>query len=61
MKPERLERPSTRNMTEALRTMGLNEDEASLLAVKSGRILTILERHAPAASFKPPAWVGDWV
>jgi hypothetical protein len=45
----RLERPSTREMTEALRTMGLNEQEAAALAMKSGRSLSILERHAPAA------------
>ena len=55
----RLERPSTREMTEALETVGLDEETASALSIKSGRILTILERHAPAASFTPPDWVAD--
>lgn len=57
----RLERPSTREMTEALQTMGLDDEAASALAIKSGRILTILERHAPAASYTPPDWVADGV
>ncbi|WP_203310064.1 hypothetical protein [Sphingomonas beigongshangi] len=52
----RLERPSTREMSEALRTMGLGEEEAEALARKSGRSLTILERHAPAAGAKRPDW-----
>lgn len=55
----RLERPSTHDMTIALQTIGLNEDEASTLAIKSGRILSILERHAPAASYTPPDWVNE--
>jgi len=53
----RLERPSRREMTEALRTMGLDEEEASLLATKSGRSLTILERYIPAAGCSSPDWV----
>ena len=52
----RLERPSTRDMSEALRTMNLSEEEAEALARKSGRSLTILERHASAAGSKRPAW-----
>ena len=55
----RLERPSRREMTEALRTMGFTEEKASLLALRSGRSLTILERHIPAASFDPPKWVSE--
>jgi hypothetical protein len=55
----RLVRPSTQAMKTALLTTGMTEDEASRLAIKSGRSLTILERHAPAASFEPPAWVAD--
>ena len=52
----RLERPSTREMSEALQTMSLGEEEAEVLARKSGRSLTILERHAPAAGSKRPDW-----
>jgi hypothetical protein len=55
----RLERPSTREMAEALLTTGITEEEATLLATKSGRSLTILERHAPAASFDPPIWASE--
>ncbi len=55
----RLARPSTHDMTIALQTIGLSEDEASALAVKSGRVLSILERHAPAASYIPPDWVSE--
>ena len=55
----RLTRPSTREMAEALQTMELDEEAAMRLAAKSGRSLTILERHAPAAGFEPPAWVGE--
>jgi len=55
----RLDRPSRREMAEALRTMGLSEEEASLLATKSGRSLTILERYTPAAGFSSPDWVDD--
>ena len=50
----RLARPSMHDMTTALQTIGLSDAEASALAIKSGRILSILERHAPAASYKPP-------
>lgn len=52
----RLERPSTREMSEALQTMDLGEEAAEALARKSGRSLTILERHAPAAGAKRPDW-----
>lgn len=55
----RLERPSTREMSEALQTMSLGEQEAEALARKSGRSLTILERHAPAAGSKRPDWADD--
>ena len=55
-KHARLARPSTREMAKALCTTGLLEEEARLLATKSGRSLTILERHAPAAAFEPPVW-----
>lgn len=52
----RLERPSTRDMSNALQTMNLSEEEAEVLARKSGRSLTILERHASAAGLKRPHW-----
>lgn len=55
----RLSRPSTREMAQALKTMGLGEEEAQRLAAKSGRSLTILARHAPAAGYEPPAWASD--
>lgn len=46
-------------MSEALQTMNLGEEEAEALARKSGRSLTILERHAPAAGSKRPDWADD--
>ena len=52
-----LERPSVRDMTDALMSMGFVEEEAEVLARKSGRSLTILHRHAPRAGFSPPSWV----
>jgi hypothetical protein len=52
----RLERPSTRAMSEALQTTGLDEEAAEALALKSGRSLTILERHAHAAGYSRAAW-----
>jgi hypothetical protein len=55
----RLDRPSTQAMTVALQTMGLSEAKASVLAVRSGRSLTILERYAPAAAFDAPEWMKD--
>ena len=55
----RLERPSTRDMSEALQTMGLVEEKAESLARKSGRSLTILHRHAHTAGYSPPPWVKD--
>ena len=51
-----VQRPSTRDMSEALQTMGLDEEKAEALAHKSGRSLTILERHAHAAGYKRPIW-----
>ncbi|NTF66049.1 hypothetical protein [Rhizobium rhizogenes] len=56
---ERLARPSRHQMREALMTMGLPEDRADALAIRSGSSLTILERHAPAATYQPPAWAAD--
>ncbi|MBY3258699.1 hypothetical protein HFO09_29765 [Rhizobium laguerreae] len=56
---ERLARPSRHQMREALMTMGLPEDKAEALAIRSGSSLTILERHAPAATYQPPAWAAD--
>lgn len=55
----RLVRPSTREMTDALQSMDISEEDASILAIKSGRSLTILERQAPAASYTAPQWVSD--
>ncbi|MGQ3178119.1 MAG: hypothetical protein ACT6SC_11045, partial [Blastomonas fulva] len=53
----RLERPSTREMSEALKSMSYGEEEAETLARKSGRSLTILHRHAHRSGFRPPSWV----
>lgn len=53
---ERLERPSTRTWSEALRTMGLDERDAEIVARKSGRSLSILERQLAAAGATKPAW-----
>ena len=52
----RLERPSTRDMGEALTTMGFGEEKAETLARKSGRSITILERHAHAAGPGRASW-----
>lgn len=56
---ERLARPSRHQMREALMTMGLSEEKAEALAIRSGSSLTILARHAPAATYQPPAWTAD--
>jgi hypothetical protein len=53
----RLERPSLRDMSEALKSMGFSEEQAETLARKSGRSLTILHRHAHRAGYRPPSWV----
>lgn len=53
----RLERPSVRDMSEALKSMGFAEEQAEMLARKSGRSLTILHRHAHKAGYRPPSWV----
>ncbi|WP_242121912.1 hypothetical protein [Sphingomonas lacusdianchii] len=52
----RLERPSIREMSEALKSMSYGEEEAETLARKSGRSLTILHRHAHRSGFRPPSW-----
>lgn len=57
----RLERPSVRDMSEALKSMGFAEEEAETLARKSGRSLTILHRHAHKAGYRPPSWVNGGV
>lgn len=53
----RLERPSIREMSEALKSMSYDEEEAEKLARKSGRSLTILHRLAPRCGFCLPSWV----
>lgn len=52
----RLERASVRDMSEALKSIGLAEEQAETLARKSGRSLTILHRHAPRAGYRRPSW-----
>ena len=53
----RLERPSIRDMSDALKSMGYGEEEAETLARKCGRSLTILHRHAHRSGFRLPSWV----
>lgn len=55
----RLERPSIREMSEALKSMSYGEEEAETLARKSGRSLTILQRHAPRSESHPPSWAEE--
>ncbi|WP_131861697.1 hypothetical protein [Agrobacterium tumefaciens] len=56
---ERLSRASRTQMQQALITIGLSEEKALDLAIRSGSSLTILERHAPAAGYQSPAWAGN--
>lgn len=53
---ERLERPSIRDMSEALQSMGYGEEEAETLARKTGRSLTVLQRHIGRTGAKRPEW-----
>jgi hypothetical protein len=46
-------------MSEALQTTGLDEEAAEALARKSGRSLTVLERHAHAAGYSRANWADD--
>lgn len=55
----RLERPSVRQMSDALKSMNFEEEQAETLARKSGRSLTILHRHAAKVGFKLPSWAQD--
>lgn len=52
----RLERPSIRDMSEALQSMGYGEEEAETLARKTGRSLTILQRHIGRSGGRRPRW-----
>ena len=51
-----LERPSIREMSQALKSMSYGEEEAETLARKSGRSLTILHRLAHRSGFRRPSW-----
>lgn len=52
----RLNRPSGYEMSESLKSMGLNEDECRRLALECGRSVTILARRIPIAGAKRPSW-----
>ena len=56
---DRLERPSIRDMSEALQSMGYSEEEAETLARKTGRSLTVLQRHIGRSGAKRPEWRTD--
>ena len=53
----RLPRASTNEFADALGTLGLEEDKATLLARASGRSVTILCRRIPAGARRDPDWL----
>ena len=57
----RLKRPSTFEMAEALKTMGVLEEQALRTARECDRSVTILARRIPSASAKLPSWHADQV
>jgi hypothetical protein len=57
----RLNRPSGYEMSEALKSMGLNEDECRRLALECDRSVTILARRIAIAGAKRPSWYKDTV
>ena len=57
--PNALRPPTAYDMSEALRSMGLSQEEAIQLARKSSRRITVLGRLIPSASAPLPAWAED--
>lgn len=57
----RLNRPSGYEISESLKTMGLNDDDCRRLALECDRSVTILARRIPSAVAKRPAWCNDAV
>ena len=55
----RLNRPSIYEMSEALKSMALSEDDSRRLALECDRSVTVLARRIPSAVAKRPAWHGD--
>lgn len=55
----KLERPSTHDLTDALKTMGLPEQRAYKLARSCGRSATILSRLMPSVTAPEPVWAKD--
>jgi len=53
-----LPRPRFDELSQALKTMGLEEDQAQSLARKCGRSVTILARRIPSSVAKKPEWSG---
>jgi hypothetical protein len=54
-----LERPTSHDLSEALRSMGLNEQKAYKYARSCGRSVTILSRLIASATAPEPAWAAD--
>ena len=57
----RLKRPSGYEMSEALKSMGLNEDDCRRLALECDRSVTILARRIASAGAKRTSWHRDAV
>jgi hypothetical protein len=57
----RLARPSTFEMAGALKTMGINENQAQRMARECDRSTTILARRIPSAVAKLPSWYNNRV
>ena len=57
----RLRRTSVFEMAEALRSMGMNEQDSQRLARECDRSITILARRIPSATAKLPRWHADQV
>ena len=55
----RLKRPSGYEMSEALKSMGLNEDDCRRLALECDRSVTILARRIASAGAKRTSWHRD--
>jgi hypothetical protein len=54
-----LERPTSYDLTGALKTMGFDENKASQLARSCGRSVTILSRLIHSATARKPVWAGN--
>jgi hypothetical protein len=57
--PDALRPPTAHDMSEALRSMGLSQEQAIQLARKASRRITVLGRLIPSASAPRPVWAED--